>query len=472
MISLVRNILACVLCMCAVWAHPALSQTAAPQRAAPDKAQEVALFAKALQTVADNYVEAVDAGKLTDAALKAMLNSLDGHSAYMNAEEYREFDENLAGEFAGIGVVLEIADGWPRVISPTDGGPSARAGVASGWKIDTIDGKSAKGKTLQGTVRLLRGQIGTEVAVGFRDDQGKSHELTLVRDTIRLKSVYSRRLGDVGYLRITNFGARTADEFGNALAELYQEGPLTGAILDLRNNSGGFVRAAIALAGYFLEPGTVIVRQGRSLQDAAETKVVQANSLLTGVPVVVLINGGSASSAEILTGALRDNRRASILGLTSFGKGIVQGVFPLADGAQGAVTVTTVRYFTPDGQSIQKIGIAPDLAVARTSAEARAALTPNRTLSEASLANAMDNDQGLVREVPTEVEGPEPPAEGDPPTPPLFAEPVPDDAAITADFQIRRALDVLATGSVAAARESRPVKVYHAEKQVEDSASE
>lgn len=472
MVLLVRNMLACVLCVCAMWAQPALSQAAALQRATPDEAAEVALFAKALQTVADNYVETVDAQKLTDAALKAMLNSLDGHSAYMNAEEYREFDENLAGEFAGIGVVLEIADGWPRVISPTDGGPSARAGVASGWRIDTIDGHSAKGKTLQGAVRLLRGEIGTEVAVGFKDEQGKRHELSLVRDTIRLKSVYARRLGDVGYLRITNFGGRTADEFGDALAELYRAGPLTGVILDLRNNSGGFVRAAIAVAGYFLEPGTVIVRQGRTLQDAAETKVVQANSLLTGVPVVALINGGSASSAEILTGALRDNRRAAILGLTSFGKGIVQGVFPLADGAQGAVTVTTVRYFTPDGQSIQKVGIAPDLAVARTSAEARTTLTPNRVLSEASLANAMDNDQGLVREVPTEVEGPEPPADGDKPPPPLFAQPVPDDAAIAADFQIKRALDVLATGSVDAARRDRPVKVYHAGKPAEDTASE
>lgn len=419
--------------------------------AAPDvHSRSVELFGEVLGTVRDNYVSPVKEDELTATALKAMLASLDGHSAYMTAREFADFDQAMLGSFGGVGLVLEVAGGTVRVISPVDGSPAARAGVRAGWEVTGVDGIATRSKSLTEVVRMLRGDPGTDVRVVLRDKAGHAVELTLKRDMIRLDSIYRRRIGNVGYIHITSFTRQTDPELGEALTALRHQGPLQGLIIDLRNNPGGFVDSATAVASRFLKPGSVVVRTGRTAETAVPVLAANQPEPDISLPMVVLINGGSASAAEIVASALRDNGRARLLGLTSFGKGIVQNVIPLDHGARGAVSVTTLRYYTPSGRSIQQVGIVPDLAVARTAAEARAAVE-SAGPSEASLTQAIGNDKGLRRNPLLAVEGPRD-VPGKHHDTPLFVRPLPTDTDITADYQIQRALDLVAPG----ARQAKP----------------
>ena len=439
-------------------------QSAGTAGSGPARNEDAALFASVLDMLRQSYVGPLDESALVARALKTMLGSLDGHSTYMTAQEYREFDTSAHGEFAGIGVVLEESGGMLKVVAPTDGGPCARAGVAAGWTIQAIEERSAAGLSLRQGIEQLRGASGSAVNVTFRDLQGRDVRLALVRERIRVKSVYQRRIGEVGYVRITGFNLRSDEDFAEAIAALQRPGKLSGLVLDLRNNPGGFVDSAKAIAARFLPSGAVIVRTGRDRQSAVPLTAGPAAPALGSLPVTVLVNGGTASAAEILTAALQDNRRASVIGLVTFGKGLVQTVFPLEGGNKGAVSITTLRYYTPAGRSIQQAGIIPDILAGRSVQEARAALRPGSIAGEAGLSNSLSNDTGMHRFEPDEIEGPgaatrtrgrrlrEPRA--------LFATPLPGDQDIALDFQIQRALQVLKAGTPLKARSLFPAAVY------------
>lgn len=433
----------------------------------------VALFEESIEVLKNNYVDKVDHIEVTERALKAMFASLDGHSAYMNAREYRAFDENITGQFAGIGVVLESTHGVLRVVSSIDGGPAARAGVGSGWEITRIGELEVEGMLLHEAVGLLRGEQGHAVEVSFRTPQDVPVLLSLTREIILTRSVQGRKIGAYGYIRITQFQRRTGIEFAEAISSLSSQGPLPGLILDLRNNHGGFVDEAVSVASYLLAPGNLVVSQGKTQQDALHTRVQTSDQRLADIPVIVLTNGSTVSAAEILAGALQDNGRAQIVGLTSFGKGLVQTVFPLKGGANGAISITTLRYYTPGGRSIQGVGIVPDLTVARTACEARDAVAKdNITPSEASLANALPNDQRRQREPSIVVEGPpELDPQGDCPVA-NSVEQSSDEIVLASDFQLRRAVDIFEAGSIAAAQLTHPATFYRSEDVASPSSDE
>lgn len=439
--------------------RPVPSPLVATAAETADSHAQTDLFGRALDTIRQNYNGEVNATSLTTIALKAMAGSLDGHSLYMSPEEFRDFQATATGEFAGIGAVIEVAGDRLRVIAPTDAGPAAKAGIGPGWEIRRIDGKPVDGLSLAEATRQLRGAAGSKVTVTFRDPGGRETTRTLTRETIHLHSVYHRRIGAVGYIHITGFSRVTDRELAEAQDALQSGTPLTGLILDLRNNTGGFMDAAVQVASRFLKPGDVVVRTGKSAAATTPLYALDQNGALRTLPVVVLVNGGSASAAEIVAAALQDNHRASLVGLVTFGKGLVQTIYPIDDGARGALSITTMRYYTPSGRSIQRIGVAPDLMVGRTDTEAEAAVKPGAGFSEAAIYKAPANEMQLQRIEPDVVEGPPPPYRT--PEAPLFRTPVPDDDEIAADFQIERALDVLAAGGIEAARALRPVRLHH-----------
>lgn len=459
--------------------RPACAQVAVPRGSvATDVSRNVArntgaaaaLFGQVLDTIQLHYNGPIDDRALTNAALKAMVASLDGHSSYMTPDEYRQFDTSAKGQFAGIGVVIERLDqagtARLRVIAPTDGGPSARAGVGAGWEIVSVDGVAVRGFSLQQATDLLRGADASKTSVTFLNTQGQERTLELTREIIHLHSLYARRIAEFGYIHLTGFTQAGDREFADAVAALRQAGPLAGLIIDLRNNTGGFIDTANAIAGHFLAPGAAIVRVGNDAKSVTPITAPTGDRLsLQTLPLVVLVNGGSASASEILAAALQDNHRAPVVGLVTFGKGVVQTIYPLDSGKSGAVSVTTMRYYTPSGRSIQRVGIVPDLLVARTAGEAIVAVSSAPTFSEADVARAPLNEMKLVRFHPTEVEGPpQSVGSGEVGTDPiLFRQPLPTDGDILADFQIQRALDVLKTGSVASARRLHPATLYRSD---------
>mgnify|MGYP002078936302 CR=1 FL=1 len=414
---------------------------AAPDASTPaaPRADSAVLFKATLDALGVYYVQQIDRGELTTVALKSMLASLDGHSTYMTPKEFTDFNEAMSGKISGIGVVLETAAGATRVVAPVDGGPAARAGIGAGWELTGVNGSSARGKTLPQVIQMLRGNAGEPVDVEFADLSGRAVTYHLIRELIQINSVYQRRIGEIGYLRITGFTRTTDAEFGTALDKLLKAGPVKGILLDMRNNSGGIVDTAVALASRFLQPGQVVVRSGKTADQSTATAASASGGTVPKVPVVIVINGGTASAAEIVSAALHDNGRARLVGLTSFGKGLVQTVFPINNGAEGAVSITTQRYYTPSGHSIQQVGIAPDLVVARSADEARDVVN-DRQFSEARLPHALANEGGVSRQVLREVEAP-PPTPAAPP--PLFVHPLLSDSELAGDFQLVRALDLL-----------------------------
>jgi carboxyl-terminal processing protease len=413
------------------------------------------LFGDVLGVVEQAYVVPVDNKKLIEAALQGMMTALDPHSNYLPPSDYGELRERTEGQYSGVGLTITAEAGLVKVISPMDGGPAARAGVQAGDVISAIDGQTAAGLTVSQVSDRLRGAIGTTVNVTFLRDGEEPREVTLTREVIRIESVTGRLEGDFGYLRVATFNENTGRELRETMERLKRERPdLRGWVLDLRNNGGGLLDAAIEVSDAFLERGEIVSQRGRR-PEQIERYSARPGDLAGGLPVAVLINYGSASASEIVAGALKDQERATLVGLTSFGKGSVQTVIPLRGGADGALSITTARYYTPSGQSIQKIGIEPDLEVARSAAEARIVSRSSFIYTEAAYATALDASIGAERK------GPHTPREA----------PGPDFAA-DADYQLQRALDVLRAGGDLSRLAAAPEGVVVTEPTTETAAND
>jgi len=330
--------------------------------------EELRAFAEVLDRIRSAYVEQVDDRTLLESAIEGMLSRLDPHSSYLDEEAYRNLQQATSGEFGGVGLEVDREDGLIRVVAPMDGTPAELAGLQPGDLIVRIDDQPVRDMTLAEAVNAMRGEVGSLVALTIRrPGTVELRELSLVRSLIEVPSVSARTLEPgFGYLRIAQFQTRTGDDFRRELARLQDEAEegLRGLILDLRNNPGGVLQASVAVADTFLASGRIVYTEGR-LPSAQVSYSANGQDLGAGVPIVVLINEGSASAAEIVAGALQDHRRAVVLGTPSFGKGSVQTILPLSD--ERAIKLTTALYFTPGGRSIQAQGIDPDIRVERGS---------------------------------------------------------------------------------------------------------
>lgn len=415
------------------------------------------LFGDVLGIVEQAYVVPVDNKKLIEAALSGMMTALDPHSNYLPPDSYGDLRERTEGQYSGVGLTITSEGGLVKVISPMDDSPAARAGVQAGDVISSIEGQNASGLTVSQVSEKLRGAIGTSVKVTFLRDGEEPLEVVLTREVIKVQSVTGRVEGDFGYLRVSTFNENTGRELTETINRLKVEKPgLKGYVLDLRNNGGGLLNAAIDVSDAFLERGEIVSQRGRKPEQIQRYSATPGD-LTGGLPVVVLVNYGSASASEIVAGALKDQERATVVGLTSFGKGSVQTVIPLRQGQDGALSITTARYYTPSGDSIQKIGIEPDLEVARTEAEARIVSRSSFVYSEAAYATALDASIGAERK------GPHVPREAP-------GEDYPKDK----DYQLERALDVLRAGGDLTALAAAPEGVVVTEpgaKPVETAAT-
>ena len=394
------------------------------------------LFGDVLSTVQDHYVIPVDDKKLIEAAIDGMLSSLDPHSGYLNLESFDELRDQSRGEYGGLGLEVTAEEGMVKVIAPMDGTPASRAGIQAGDFITAINNESILGMNLSDAVKQMRGAVGTPVTLTLtRVGEDEPIDVRLTREIINVRSVRASVNGDYGIIRISAFNEKTGAETEAAVRDLMRQKPdMKGVVLDLRNNPGGLLDQSVEVADVFLDGGEVVSQRGRDPRDIVRYNA-KPGDMLGGKPMVVLINYGSASAAEIVAGALQDRKRASVVGLTSFGKGSVQTVIPMRGGLDGALKLTTDRYFTPSGRSIQRTGIEPDLEVAMSDKEAKRVARLS-SFSEASFRNALDAEEGKVRRKPHD------PAEIPPAT---F-----NTEATDADFQLVRAIDVLKAGSVRA----------------------
>lgn len=328
--------------------------------------RQLNLFGNVFDRVRANYVEKPNVEKLVDAAINGMLASLDPHSSYLNADRHKDMQVETRGEFGGLGIEVTMENGLIKVVSPIDDTPAARADILAGDLISHLDGERVLGLTLQEAVGKMRGLVNTPITLTIvRKGKDAPFDVKIVRDIIKIRAVRSRVEGkdkDIGYIRITKFNQQTQENLNRAIKKLNSEigGKLKGFVVDLRNNPGGLLDQAVSVSDTFLERGEIVSTRGRNPQ---ETQRFSANigDLTKGKPVVVLINGGSASASEIVAGALQDHDRATIIGTRSFGKGSVQTIIPM--GSHGALRLTTARYYTPSGVSIQAKGIRPDVVV-------------------------------------------------------------------------------------------------------------
>lgn len=392
------------------------------------------LFGDVVQAVEENYVSEVESRKLIETALDGMLTSLDPHSNYLTPEALNDMRDQTRGEYGGLGLEISSEDGVVKIISPMDGTPAFKAGIKAGDYITAVNSQSVIGMSVSDAVKLMRGPPGEAVTLSIARERADPFDVKIVREVIKTKSVVSRMEGEYGYLRVSAFNEKTTEEAAAAIQGLKAGNPgMKGLVLDLRNNPGGLLDQAVGVSDLFLENGEIVSQRGRNPRDI-ERYNARRGDLTGGVPMVVLINSGSASAAEIVAGALQDRKRAELVGLTSFGKGSVQTLIPLRGGADGAIKLTTARYYTPSGRSIQKTGIEPDLEVAQSQEEAQAIANRAFQFSEASYRNALTADEGKTRVAPHA------PAEA----PPAGFNPR------TGDFQLTRAKDVLRYGSVAA----------------------
>ncbi|TBW40113.1 S41 family peptidase [Siculibacillus lacustris] len=339
--------------------------------AAADTYRQLNLLGDVFDRIRSEYVEQPDDAKLVESAINGMLTSLDPHSSYMTPKSFKDMQQQNRGEFGGLGIEVTMEDSLVKVVTPIDDTPAARAGIRAGDIITHLDGEPVLGLSLNQAVDKMRGAVNAPITLTVkRDGAEKPLEMKIVRDIIRIKSVRFREEGgDVGYLRITQFTEQTTDGLREALDKITKDIPsdkLKGYVLDLRNNPGGLLDQAISVSDAFLERGEIVSTRGRN---ADETQRFNARSgdLSKGKPVIVLINGGSASASEIVAGALQDHKRATLIGTRSFGKGSVQTIIPL--GQNGAIRLTTARYYTPSGRSIQAKGIAPDIEIIQDTPE-------------------------------------------------------------------------------------------------------
>jgi carboxyl-terminal processing protease len=409
--------------------------------------RQLELFGDVFERVRASYVEEVTDEQLIDYAISGMLANLDPHSSYLDAKSYQDMQVQTRGEFGGLGIEVTMEDGWVKVVSPIDDTPAFRAGVEAGDLIVQIDGESVQGLTLAQAVEKMRGPVDTEIKLTLRREGEPPFDVTIIRDVIRIESVRSRLEGDIGYIRITAFNEKTASGLETAIDKFKEEkgAELKGIVLDLRNNPGGLLDQAIAVSDAFLDKGEIVSTRGRDPEKGQRFNA-RSGDMVEGLPMVVLINGGSASASEIVAGALQDHRRAILLGTPTFGKGSVQTIIPLA--GHGAMRLTTSRYYTPSGRSIQAKGIEPDIAVAPARIEAIETLAMRR---EADLRGALDRGDQETEKPADTVPDADAGAEKAPATDGTDGEAAPkDDAAAedkeagpTEDYQLSRALDML-----------------------------
>jgi carboxyl-terminal processing protease len=347
-------------------AMPARAEAPATAVSGASTASQLALFQQAMARVRANYMRPVEDSELIDGAIQGMVSGLDPHSGYLDAKTYSNSLTATKGQFGGIGLVMEPDDGQIKVITAKDGTPSAKAGIKTDDRIMAIDGVFVEGMDFNEAIDKMRGPVGSSITLTIRHEgDKKSSDVSLVRATVSVDAVTGRREGDIGYVRVPGFNEKTGQGFEKAVLDLKNEiGPgLKGYILDLRNNPGGLVDQAVRVSDDLLDSGEIVSIRGRSADNIQRYSAKQGD-ITGGKPIVVLINAGSASASEIVSGALQDNNRATVVGLTSFGKGSVQRNFPLGPGL-GALHLTTGRYFTPSGHSIQAQGIDPDVRVAQ-----------------------------------------------------------------------------------------------------------
>ena len=315
---------------------------------------------ESIEKIKSDYVEHVDNKEIVESAINGILSSLDPHSSFLNAKSLEDMKVQTKGEFGGLGIEVTMENGFVKVISPIDNTPAYKAGIKAGDYITHLDKKSVIGLSLNEAVSKMRGAVGSKLEVTIGRKNMEPFDVTIKRDIIKITSVRSRLEKDVGYVRITTFSEQTKKSTVEAIKKLKKNKNLKGYVLDLRNNPGGLLEQAVAISNLFLEKGEIVSTRGRDLENP-EIYKAKPGDIIKGLPLVVLINSGSASASEIVAGALQDHKRAIILGTKSFGKGSVQTIIPVHP--FGALRMTTAKYFTPSGKSIQKKGIAPDIVV-------------------------------------------------------------------------------------------------------------
>jgi carboxyl-terminal processing protease len=361
-----------------------------------DTYKQLNLFGDIFERIRSHYVEKPDDSKLVEGAINGMLNSLDPHSSYLDPKSLRDMQSQVNGQFGGLGIEVTMEDGLIKVVTPIDDTPAAKAGLRAGDIITQLDDDPVQGLTLNQAVDKMRGAPNTKINLKIiRKGVDKPLDIAVIRDIIRVRSVRSKIEDDIGYIRITQFNEQTADGLTKAIKEINEKIPadkLKGYVLDLRNNPGGLLDQAIAVSDAFLDHGEIVSTRGR---DPEETQRFNARpgDLTNGKPVIVLVNGGSASASEIVAGALQDHKRATLLGSRSFGKGSVQTIIPLGPG-NGALRLTTARYYTPAGRSIQAKGIVPDIEVLQEVPEEVKARTSGEIKGESSLRGHLKAAEG------------------------------------------------------------------------------
>lgn len=352
---------------------------------------ELRTFSEVFAKVKESYVEEVNDKDMIESAIRGMLSSLDPHSNFLNIEEFTELKVGTTGEFGGLGIEVTMEDGFVKVVSPIDDTPAFRAGVQAGDLVIRLDETPVKGMTLNDAVKIMRGKPGTDIDLTIiREGEEKPLNIVITRDIIKITSVKNRILEKgFGYLRVTSFQTRTTEQVREAIEKMQkeEEGKLNGLVLDLRNNPGGVLNAAVGVSDLFIEKGKIVYTEGRE-GDSKLNFNAKPGDILNGIPIVVLVNGGSASASEIVAGALQDHSRAVIMGSKSFGKGSVQTIYPMS--SKTAVKITTARYFTPSGRSIQAEGIKPDIEVAPVKVS-KVEKSKSTRISEADLNGHLSN---------------------------------------------------------------------------------
>jgi len=364
----------------------------ARESAIPLPVDELRTFTEVFARIKSDYVEPVTDKKLLEDSIQGMLAGLDPHSAYLDADSFKDIRVETEGQFGGLGIEVTMENGFVKVVSPIEDTPAAAAGLKTGDLVIRLDDKAVKGMTLTDAVRLMRGKPGTDIVLTVvREGNNKPLKFTVTRAVIKIQSVKQKLLDPgYGYVRITQFQAGTTKNLAASVKKLETDnkGPLRGLVLDLRNNPGGVLNAAVGVSDAFLNKGLIVYTEGR-VSDSKLKFSAAPGDILNGAPMVVLVNGGSASASEIVAGALQDHKRAVIMGTKTFGKGSVQTIVPVSNGA--ALKITTARYYTPDGRSIQAAGITPDITteeakITRNEASAR--------LRESDLARHLENENG------------------------------------------------------------------------------
>jgi carboxyl-terminal processing protease len=354
--------------------------------------EDLQAFTEVFSKVKADYVESVDDKKLIEDAIRGMLSGLDPHSSYLNTSEFTELKVGTTGQFGGLGIEVGMENGFVKVISPIDDTPAFRAGIQASDLIIKLDEKTVKGMTLNDAVKVMRGKPNTDIVLTVaREGESKPLIFTITREIIRVKSVKNRMLEPgFGYVRITNFQSRTAADLLKAISDLQKEKTLEGLVLDLRNNPGGVLNGAVDVSDAFINDGLIVYTEGR-VDDSSHRYTATPGDSLNGAPLVILINGGSASASEIVAGAMQDHKRAIIIGTKSFGKGSVQTIQELHNGS--AVKLTTARYFTPNGRSIQAKGIEPDIKLSTLKISANTEKA-RKGFSENDLSGHLSNPEG------------------------------------------------------------------------------